>query len=139
MSDNLLNETQLFAHYMDTATALFASETPMYYARGNHETRGTFANSFPNYFPTTSGQLYYLFRRGPVCFVVLVCGEDKPDSDIEYSGIVNMDAYRTQQAEWLKAALQQTEYRDAHYKVLIRHMQIGRAHVCTPVTNANLV
>lgn len=122
MADNLQSEAQLFAHYMDTATALFASETPMYYARGNHETRGHFAFKFPDYFPTVSGHLYYLFRRGPVCFVVLDCGEDKPDSDIEYSGIVNMDAYRTQQAEWLKAALQQPEYRDAPYKVVICHM-----------------
>ncbi|PPL01811.1 metallophosphoesterase [Parapedobacter indicus] len=122
MANNLVSEEQLFAHYMDTATALFASEIPMYYARGNHETRGNFASAFPDYFPTTSGHLYYLFRRGPVCFVVLDCGEDKPDSDMEYSGIVNMDAYRTQQAEWLKEALERPEYREAPYKVVICHM-----------------
>jgi len=122
MANDLRSEAQLFAHYMDTATALFASEIPMYYARGNHETRGNFASAFPDYFPTTSGHLYYLFRRGPVCFVVLDCGEDKPDSDIEYSGIVNMDAYRTQQAEWLKEALERQEYQEAPYKVVICHM-----------------
>src|SRR5690606_7822291 len=83
MANDLRSEEQLFAHYMDTATALFASEVPMYYARGNHETRGNFASTFPDYFPTTSGHLYYLFWRGPICFVVLDCGEDKPDSDIE--------------------------------------------------------
>ena len=122
MANNLVSEDQLFAHYMDTATALFASETPMYYARGNHETRGNFASAFPDYFPTTSGHLYYLFRKGPVCFVVLDCGEDKPDSDMEYSGIVNMDVYRTQQAEWLKEVLTRPEYTDAPYKVVICHM-----------------
>ena len=122
MANNLVSEEQLFAHYMDTATALFASETPMYYARGNHETRGNFASAFADYFPTTSGNLYYLFRRGPVCFVVLDSGEDKPDSDIEYSGIVNMDAYRTQQAEWLKEALERPEYKNAPYKVVICHI-----------------
>src|SRR5690606_18078340 len=74
MADNLRSEEQLFAHYMDTATLLFANETPMYYARGNHETRGNFASKFPDYFPTTSGHLYYLVRRGPVCLVVLDCG-----------------------------------------------------------------
>jgi len=122
MANDLRSEEQLFAHYMDTATALFASEIPMYYARGNHETRGNFASAFPDYFPTTSGHLYYVFRRGPVCFVVLDCGEDKPDSDIEYSGIVTMDEYRTQQAEWLKEALQRPEYREAPYKVVVCHM-----------------
>jgi len=122
MVNDLRSEEQMFAHFMDTATVLFAAETPVYYARGNHETRGNFAAEFPLYFPSLSGHLYYLFRRGPVCFVVLDCGEDKPDSDIEYSGIVNMDAYRSEQTEWLKAVLQLPEYRDAPYKVVVCHM-----------------
>ena len=33
------SEDQLFKGFMDTAVRLFASEIPMYYARGNHETR----------------------------------------------------------------------------------------------------
>lgn len=122
MVSNIQSEEQLFAGFMDTAVKLFASETPMYYSRGNHETRGNFASAFPEYFPTSSGKLYYLFRRGPVCFVVLDCGEDKPDSDIEYSGIVAFDQYRTKQAAWLKEALQSEEFREASYKVVICHM-----------------
>lgn len=122
MANDLRSEDQLFAHFMDTATALFASETPMYYSRGNHETRGNFASEFPNYFPTPSGNLYYLVRRGPVCFIVLDCGEDKPDSDKEYSGIVDMDTYRDHQAQWLEGALQSAAYQEAPYKVVICHM-----------------
>ncbi len=122
MANDLRSESQLFQDYMDTGVKAFASEVPMYYARGNHETRGPFASPFATYFPTTSGHLYYLFRRGPICFVVLDSGEDKPDSDIEYSGIVNMDYYRSEQAEWLKQALQQPEYKSAPYKVVICHM-----------------
>ncbi len=122
MANDLRSEDQLFGDYMDTAIKLFASETPMYYARGNHETRGNFASTFPDYFPAGNGNLYYLVRRGPVCFVVLDSGEDKPDADIEYSGIVNMDEYRSMQAEWLKRALQSPEYRSAPYKVVICHM-----------------
>lgn len=122
MANDLRSEAQMFDHFMDTATALFASETPMYYSRGNHETRGHFASEFPRYFPTASGALYYLLRRGPVCFVVLDCGEDKPDSDIEYSGIVDMDAYRDEQAAWLAQALRSPEYQEAPYKVVICHI-----------------
>src|SRR5690606_13326016 len=84
MASSLLSEEQMFTDFMDTGVKLFASETPMYYARGNHETRGNFANEFADYFPTNSGELYYIFRQGPICFVVLDGGEDKPDSDIEY-------------------------------------------------------
>ncbi len=122
MANDLRSEEQMFTDFMDTGVKVFASEIPMYYARGNHETRGQYASPFPDYFVTTTGQLYYLVRRGPICFVVLDCGEDKPDSDIEYSGIVNMDFYRTEQAEWLKEALKHPDYVSAPYKVVICHM-----------------
>ncbi|MFC7524117.1 metallophosphoesterase [Parapedobacter sp. GCM10030251] len=122
MASHFLGEGQVFGSFMDTATHVFASTHPMYYARGNHETRGPFAERFADYFPTKSGQLYYLLRRGPICFVVLDAGEDKPDADMEYSGIVAFDEYRTQQAEWLEAAMKRPEYTEAPFKVVICHM-----------------
>lgn len=66
--------------------------------------------------------MYYMFRQGPVCFIVLDTGEDKPDSDIEYSGITDYDNYRTEQAEWLKEAVRSEEFRDARFRVVIAHM-----------------
>ncbi|MFZ4262233.1 metallophosphoesterase [Sphingobacterium sp. HJSM2_6] len=122
MVDNLLSENQMYGGFMDTAIALFASEKPMYYARGNHETRGSFATAYPKYFPTSSGELYYLFNYGEACILVLDCGEDKPDSDIEYSGIVDMDAYRSQQAKWLEKAVESPLFKNAKYKIVICHM-----------------
>jgi predicted MPP superfamily phosphohydrolase len=122
MVDNLLSEEQMYNGFMDTAIKLFASEKPMYYSRGNHETRGPFATSYPKYFPTSSGELYYMFNQGDACFIVLDCGEDKPDSDIEYSGIVDMDAYRTEQAKWLEKAVSSPAYKNAKYKIIICHI-----------------
>ena len=122
MASVINSEEELFGDFLDKAVELFARETPMYYARGNHETRGNFAYTFPRYFPTSTGQLYYTFRQGPVSFIVLDCGEDKPDSDLEYSGIVAFDNYRSQQAEWLKEAVKEKEFLDAPYRVVIVHM-----------------
>ena len=122
MVSDMRSEEQLFGGFMDTAVRLFAKEKPMYYARGNHETRGNFANTFPKYFASPTGKLYYLLRRGPVCFVVLDCGEDKPDSDMEYSGIVAFDQYRDAERDWLRDALKSTEFRDAPFKVVVLHM-----------------
>lgn len=122
MVNDLRSEEQLFNSFMDTAVWLFASRVPMYYARGNHETRGDFATAFADYFPGPSGNLYYMFRQGPVCFVVLDCGEDKPDSDIEYSGIVVFDNYRGKEAQWLKEALLSDTFKDAPYKVVVAHI-----------------
>lgn len=122
MASSMQSEEQVFEDFMDTAVNLFATETPIYYARGNHETRGPWASHFADYFPSPEGQLYYMFQRGPVCFVVLDCGEDKPDSDIEYAGMADFDAYRTQEAVWLKKALQSDMYRNAAYKIAVVHI-----------------
>lgn len=129
MVNNSRSEEQVFKSFMDTADSIFADHIPMYYARGNHETRGEFAGEFSKYFPTTTGHLYYILRSGPVCFIVLDTGEDKPDSDIEYSGITDFDNYRTQEAAWLKEALKSEDYLQAPYKIVIGHIPpIGGWH-----------
>lgn len=122
MISTLLSEQQMFGAFMDTAIHIFAKEKAMFFARGNHETRGSFASAFPEYYPSPDGKLYYLVRQGPVCFVVLDCGEDKPDSDIEYSGIVDFDAYRETQKKWLSKALKEDIFVNAPFKVVIMHM-----------------
>lgn len=122
MANSLLSESQMFADFMDTAIKRFASEKPMYYARGNHETRGPFATAYPEYFPSPTRELYYQFRHGDAAFIVLDCGEDKPDSDIEYAGIIDMDNYRSEQALWLEQVVEDPAYKTAKYKVVICHM-----------------
>ena len=120
---SILNEeNHIFNGFMDTATKLFASEIPMYYARGNHETRGAYAGEFYRYFSQGEDNLYFAFRQGPVFFVILDTGEDKPDSDIEYAGITVYDEYRTEQAEWLREVLNSKEYKEAPFKVVVGHI-----------------
>ena len=122
-------EEDYFNGFMDKATQLFASEIPMYYVRGNHETRGSFATSFQDYFSPRVETIYQVFRQGPVCFVMLDCGEDKPDTDLEYYGITAYDEYRTEQAVWLKNILESHVYKDASYKWILCHMPgIGDWH-----------
>ena len=123
----------IFNGFMKESIDLFASEKPMYYARGNHETRGEFATSFQKYFSPKEPFLYYLFRQGPVCFIMLDTGEDKPDSDIEYAGITVYDEYRTEQAEWLRQVLDSKEYK---FKIVVAHIPpIGGWHGNLEVEN----
>ena len=122
MVNHLTNEDVLYNGFMKTTVELFAKEKPMYYARGNHETRGALAPAFQDYFSCGEEHLYYMFRQGPVCFIVLDSGEDKADTDIEYGGIADFDSYRSEQANWLNKVLQTKEYKDAAYKVVICHM-----------------
>ena len=104
------SEDRVFADFMDTSVKLFASEVPMYYTRGNHETRGVKAYDFQDYFSTKSEHIYYSYRQGPVFFIALDSGEDKPDSDIEYADMNDSDGYRDEQVEWLRETLERSPY-----------------------------
>ena len=75
---------------------------PVIYVRGNHETRGDYANDLP----TALGLdvLYYTADMGPYSFIVLDSGEDKEDSHSEYGGLTDYGSYRAEMIEWLKTA-----------------------------------
>jgi len=115
-------EEQVFSGFMDKSVELFATAVPMYYARGNHETRGAMATHFKEYFSPGCDHIYYTFRQGPVFFIMLDGGEDKPDTDIEYYDITDYDTYRSDEAAWLSEVVNSEEYRNAPYKVVVCHM-----------------
>ncbi|MDD2216033.1 MAG: FN3 domain-containing metallophosphoesterase family protein [Eubacteriales bacterium] len=122
MISTVNHEEEIFSAFMDTSVDLFAKEVPIFYARGNHETRGKASPAFFNYFPTNTGEYYYTFQAGPVFFVVLDSGEDKPDSDIEYSGLACFDEYRSRQKTWLESVTSSAEFKDAPFRIVIVHI-----------------
>lgn len=122
MLSNMPDRESVFSGFMDESIRVFASEKPMYYARGNHETRGSFSTYFQDLFSTKQPHLYFMFRQGPICFVVLDTGEDKPDSDIEYCGITDYDSYRTEQSQWLENIIKSDDFINATYRIVIAHM-----------------
>ena len=112
--------------FMTRATETFATDIPLVYVRGNHETRGPGFSEYLNLFPTPTNTPYFTFRQGPVAFVVLDSGEDKPDSDIEYGGTAAYDAYREKMAEWLKEAVKSEEFRAAPVKIALLHIPFDK-------------
>ncbi len=122
MSSQMGSFEDLEKGYLNCAVADFATDTPLFFVRGNHEGRGKGAVEFMNLFPTSTGLPYYTFRHGPVAFVVLDSGEDKPDSAIEYSGTVAYDEYRQQETEWLREAVNSEEFQSAPVKIALLHV-----------------
>lgn len=116
------SEQDFFDGFMTECTNIFAKEKSPYYVRGNHETRGVFATEFQKYFSPKQPNLYFTMRQGPVFFIILDTGEDKPDDDIEYSGITDYDTYRSQQAEWLKTVKDDPLFQSAKFRVVIGHI-----------------
>ena len=102
MVSQMDSEKQIMAGFIDTLVEFTKkSAVPLFFARGNHETRGKFSEEFINYFPTQTSKPYYTFRQGHVFFIVLDSGEDKADSDISYFDTADFNKYRSDQAKWL--------------------------------------
>ena len=130
LNGDLLNsiesEKALFEGFLASASELLTpAGIALVVTRGNHDGRGKFARHWLDYFPTPTGESYYTFRRGPVFFVVLDGCEDKPDSDIRYYGLSTTDAYREQEARWLKGVVESEEYRAAPLHIVVLHMIPG--------------
>lgn len=95
---------------------------PVVYARGNHESRGESFAEVPKLFPSSTGEFYFQFRQGPVAFIVLDAGEDKPDQTKAYAGYAYFDQYRQQELEWLKTAVKDPSFVSAPLKVVLMHI-----------------
>lgn len=117
--DYQTDEQQIINHMLQPCVESFAKNTPFIYVRGNHETRGTFAREFPQYFHHVG---HAAFTLGPVRFVILDTGEDKEDAHPVYAGIVDFDAYRIQQAEWLKQEINSKAFKKASFRIVMMHI-----------------
>lgn len=115
------NAESPFTAFIDLSVDMFAKSKPFEVVRGNHETRGNNARTFSSFFPKTNGTIYGSTVIGDVMFIKLDTGEDKSDTHPVYAGITDFDAYRTEQAEWLKKLVASKEYKKAKYHVVISH------------------
>lgn len=122
MVSSFESEERLVNSVITPSVAQFATQIPLFFSRGNHETRGAAATTYTDYFPTTTAEPYYTFSDGPALFIVLDGGEDKPDSDIEYHDLVRYDNYREREAKWLKSVVESEQFKAAAVKIVIIHI-----------------
>lgn len=122
MVSSFESEERLVNSVIAPSVAQFATQIPLFFSRGNHETRGAAATTYTDYFPTTTAEPYYTFSDGPAIFIVLDGGEDKPDSDIEYHDLVRYDNYREREAKWLKSVVESEQFKAAAVKIVIIHI-----------------
>ncbi len=112
INDHCEAREQLCGAFMLSAGAVHGTR-PVIYARGNHDTRGRFAQDLLDYIPTDvrdgRRETFYSFRQGELWGLVLDCGEDKPDSHPEYGGTVCFDAFRQRETHYLESILENRE------------------------------
>jgi len=132
------DEERIFDGFLDASVETFAKEKPILFVRGNHETRGPGSRDIMSYFPHESGKSYFALTHGNVRFVVMDCGEDKPDDHPVYAGVADFDNYRSEQAEWLQKEISSKDYKSAAYRIVIFHIPAfsdSDWHGATDITN----
>ena len=105
--------------------AITQGSKPCVFSRGNHDTRGFFAENIAEYSPTDNGHSYYSFRLGKLWGIVLDCGEDKDDSHDEYGHTVCCHDFRIEQTEYLKSIIYDAEQeyneKGVEHRIVIVH------------------
>jgi len=110
------------SHY---SRGIGAGKVPSFYVRGNHETRGAYSPFLWNLLGKTGGETSYgAFNIGDTRFVILDCGEDKPDDTYVYYGLNDFTQFRKDQAEFLKKEIASKEFTSAAKRVLIHHIPV---------------
>lgn len=131
-SNDVHFERDMPRQFLNPAGLAVADKWPLAYVRGNHDVRGPAALSLPKFTGTPNDQFYYGFRSGPLAALVLDTGEDKPDDSPFLSGMAAFQKMQTEQAVWLKSAVQEPWFKDAPHKVVFCHIPLWFNHPKLP-------
>ncbi len=101
-----------------------AESIPVFYLRGNHEIRNAYSLHLRDLLDYVGGKTYGAFSWGDTRFVLLDCGEDKPDDHWVYYHLNDFTKLRKDQVGFLKQELGSKVFRKADKRVLIHHIPV---------------
>ncbi len=98
---------------------------PAVFSRGNHDTRGIYAENIADYTPCENGNSFYSFKLGSIWGIILDCGEDKPDQNPEYGNTICCHDFRQTETKYIENVIENhtKEYDadDVSHKIVIVH------------------
>ncbi len=128
--DDPQNEDDV-VHFLEHAARVVGKGcVPLIFIRGNHEIRGAHSIFLRDIIEYSTSQSYGGFNWGSTRFVVLDCGEDKPDDHWVYYGLNDFTAFRQDQVEFLRHELRSADFLEAQERVLIHHIPIFQPESC---------
>lgn len=119
-----LQEDWLVPTLLHPAEQDVTAERPLLMVWGNHDVRGKWAFKMPEMIATPGDRPYYAFRSGPVAFICLHTGEDKPDDHPSFGGRAAFEVLRREQAAWLDRIIMRPDIRDAPHRVVFCHIPL---------------
>lgn len=125
-------EIKNFDNIYEIVSQITSGNVPAVFSRGNHDTRGIYAEHIAEYTPNQNGNSYYSFRLGNIWGLVLDCGEDKPDSHAEYGNTVCCSYFRRKETGYIENVIKNAanEYNapNTDYKLIIAHNPFTRSY-----------
>ncbi len=122
--DDVEVENDIMSRILTYTPKIKSDEIPSIFIRGNHETRGEYSQHLWDYLGRMGGRSYSSFSMGDTRFVLLDCGEDKPDDHWVYYDMNDFTQHRLDQAEFLKQELKSKPFKKAKKRVLIHHIPL---------------
>lgn len=104
--------------------AFGGAEKPLFFVRGNHEIRNAYSAGMTSLIEYPGGHTYGAFSWGDTRFVMLDCGEDKPDDHWVYAGLNDFTQFRAEQLNFLQRELKSSDFRRAARRILIHHVPL---------------
>lgn len=99
---NHSGKIEYFTAIHQIAGQITHGEIPVIFSRGNHDTRGIFAEKIEDHTPTDNGRSYYSVRLGKLWILVLDCGEDKNDDHAEYGHTICCHNFRVRETAFIE-------------------------------------
>ncbi len=101
-----------------------ASGVPAFFLRGNHEIRDAYSIGLRALFDYVGDKTYGAFNWGDTRFVMLDCGEDKPDSTAVYYDLNDFTGLRKDQVDFLSGEVNGKAFKQASKRVLLNHIPV---------------
>jgi endonuclease/exonuclease/phosphatase family metal-dependent hydrolase len=106
------------------ADPINGAEIPIFFIRGNHEIRNFYSAGMHSLIGYPNDKTYGGITWGDTRFVVLDCGEDKPDGNKEYAGYNDFTQLRAEETAYIGQELKSKAFKKAKRRVLISHIPI---------------
>jgi endonuclease/exonuclease/phosphatase family metal-dependent hydrolase len=126
--DDPATEEEALFHIAMQCGKVGASSRPVFYLRGNHEIRNAYSIGLRALFDYVGDKTYGAFSWGDTRFVMLDCGEDKPDTTQVYYGLNDFTQLRSDQVGFLQEELNSAAFKQANKRVLVNHIPLYGKH-----------
>lgn len=122
--DDVEVENDIMDRLLTYTPRIKSDEIPSIFIRGNHEARGEHSQHLWEYLGRMGGRSYSAFSLGDTRFVLLDCGEDKPDDHWVYYDMNDFTQHRLDQADFLSNELKSRAFKKANKRILIHHIPL---------------